>query len=108
MRIDRLMCFLRFVKTRSLAHRLVDQGHIRRNGMRVTRASLPIEIGDVLTFPIGETIRIVEILALPDRRGPAAEAQICYRALDQAGQSAIAPMFKNLANGDQDKGITLP
>ena len=85
MRIDRLLCHLRFVRTRSAAHRLVEEGHIRRNGERVTRASRDIVQGDVLTLPLGGTVRLVEILALPERRGPPREAQACYRELDPNG-----------------------
>lgn len=90
MRIDRLLCHLRFVKTRTLAQTLVEAGHVRRNGRRVTRASQPVAPGDVLTFPIGKRVRVIELLELPARRGPAAEARACYRALDPEGQTAIA------------------
>lgn len=90
MRIDRLLCHLRFVKTRALAQTLVETGHMRRNGQRVTRTSQPVAPGDVLTIPIGRTVRVIELLALPARRGPAVEAQACYRALDPEGQTAIA------------------
>ena len=82
MRVDRLLCYLRFVKTRSQARLLVDSGHIRCDGIRVIRASQMIELGSVLTLPIGRTVRIVKVLALPERRSPAAEARRCYRDLD--------------------------
>ena len=82
MRIDRLLCFLRFVRTRSSARKLVDEGHIRCNGERVLRASRDIAAGDVLTLPLGNAVKLVEILALPERRGPPSEAQTCYRELD--------------------------
>ena len=82
MRIDRLLCFLRFVRTRSSARKLVDKGHIRLNGERVRRASRDISEGDVLTLPLGNSVKLVEILALPERRGPPREAQTCYRELD--------------------------
>lgn len=39
-------------------------------------------VGDILTVPLGNTVRLIEVLALPDRRGPAREAQTCYRMLD--------------------------
>lgn len=84
-RIDRLLCYLRFVRTRSAAHRLVEEGHIRRNGERVTRCSRDISEGDVLTLPLGNSVKLVEILALPERRGPPREAQACYRELDPNG-----------------------
>ncbi len=85
MRIDRLLCQLRFVRTRGAAQRLIDEGHLRRNGERVMRQSLDVQPGDVLTLPLGRAIRLIEILALPERRGPPREAQACYRELDPRG-----------------------
>lgn len=82
MRIDRLLCFLRFVRTRSTARKLVDEGHIRLNGERVLRASRDIAPGDILTLPLGSSVKLIEVLALPERRGPPREAQECYRELD--------------------------
>lgn len=93
MRIDRLLCHLRFARTRSLAANLVRGGHLRRNGIRVTRPSQNVAVGDVLTIPLGPDVRLVEVLALPERRGPAREAEGCYRilepGLDQPAESDI-------------------
>ena len=90
MRIDRLLFFLRFAKTRGIAQRLVDQGHIRCNAQRVERHSHEVEPGDVLTIPLGRDVRVVELLAMPMRRGPAQEAQSFYRALDPDGKTDFA------------------
>lgn len=90
MRIDRLLCYLHFVKTRSIAHRLIGEGHVRRNGQRVCRASQPVEEGDVLTIPLEESVLVARIFTLPTRRGPPAEAQLCYLTLDPQAQTAIA------------------
>jgi ribosome-associated heat shock protein Hsp15 len=90
-RIDRLLWQLRFVKTRGLAQALVAAGHLRRNGTRVLRASQDVREGDVLTIPLHLGVQVIEVLALPVRRGPPAEARACYRALDEGGESAIAP-----------------
>jgi ribosome-associated heat shock protein Hsp15 len=87
MRLDRLLWFLRFAKTRSAAQRWIAEGHIRRNGERVIRQDQPIGIGDVLTLPLRSRVLPIEILALPVRRGPAAEASACYRPLDAAGRA---------------------
>ncbi len=84
MRIDRLLCCLRFTRTRSAARALIERGHVRRNGERVLRSSREIGVGDVLTLPLGKSVKLVEILQLPERRGPAREAQACYRELDQS------------------------
>ena len=73
-----------------MAQRWIAQGHIRRNSQRVTRQDQAVEIGDVLTLPLGNSVKIIRILALPDRRGPPAEAKGCYDALDDGGCVAIA------------------
>ncbi len=90
MRIDKLLWFLRFAKTRALAQSMAEEGHIRLNGRRIERAHQRISHGDVIVFALGGSVRVIEILVLPERRGPAAEAQACYRSLDAAGLSPIA------------------
>ncbi len=90
MRIDRLLCYLRLVKTRSMAQRLIGEGRVRHNGQRVCRASKPVAEGDVLTIPLGESVLVARICALPARRGPPEEARLCYLPLDQQAQDAIA------------------
>lgn len=100
MRIDRLLCTLRFVRTRSLGAKLATGGHLRRNGARVTKASQEVAIGDILTIPLGASVRLIEVLALPDRRGPAREASACYRALDQHDETDIGEWEQPLTQGD--------
>jgi ribosome-associated heat shock protein Hsp15 len=90
MRIDLALTRLRFVKTRSRAQALTEGGHVRCNGARVTRSSHALAVGDVLTLPTPHGVSVIEILALPDRRGPPAEARSHYRELDQNRESAIA------------------
>ncbi|MED5544193.1 MULTISPECIES: RNA-binding S4 domain-containing protein [Novosphingobium] len=82
MRVDKLLWFLRLAKTRAVAQGLAHDGHMRLNGRRIERAHQKIAPGDILTVPIGRNVRVIEILALPERRGPAPEAQACYRVLD--------------------------
>ncbi|APE27534.1 S4 domain-containing protein [Aurantiacibacter gangjinensis] len=84
MRIDLLLVRLRLAKSRAIAKRWVEDGHIRCNRLRVTCASQAVSVRDVLTLPIGEGVRVIEILALPERRGPAAEALAHYQVLDAA------------------------
>ncbi len=90
MRIDRLLWSLRLATSRSFAQQWARAGHIRLNGRRVTKPSVAIAEGDVLTLPMRTHVRVIEILALPERRGPAAEAQACYRVLDAGAAIAIA------------------
>jgi ribosome-associated heat shock protein Hsp15 len=78
LRIDRLLFFLRFAKSRSLAQKWVEQGHMRINGARVTHAHQAVRVDDMLTLPTATGARLIQVTALPHRRGPAAEAQDCY------------------------------
>lgn len=81
-RIDKWLWHARFFKTRSLAAKLVDGGHCRVNRDRIRKPGHTIKPGDVLTFPQGRNIRVIEVLAISDRRGPAPEARLLYNDLD--------------------------
>jgi len=101
MRIDKLLWFLRFTKTRGIAQALAEEGHIRLNGRRIERAHQRIATGDVLVIPLGNTVRVIELLSLPNRRGPTCEAQACYRVLDAPANSLLAATEnRNAAEGD--------
>jgi len=89
-RIDRLLHALRFARSRTLAQRWIAEGHIRRNGRRVLRQDLEIAVGDVLTLPLRSRVLVIEIVALPARRGPPSEARACYRPLDAHRPNGIA------------------
>ncbi len=78
LRIDRLLFFLRLTKSRSLAQKWVEQGHLRVNGHRVSSAHYAVKVGDVLTRPTATDARVLAIMELPHRRGPAEEARSCY------------------------------
>ena len=88
LRLDKWLWFARFVKTRSLATRLVVEGRMRVNGAPTQKAHYAVKVGDVLTFPLGPHIRIIRVVALGSRRGPAAEAQALYDDLDPPQQAA--------------------
>jgi ribosome-associated heat shock protein Hsp15 len=90
MRLDKLLFCLRFAKTRGAAQRWIGEGHIRHNGKRVTENDREVAPGDVLTLQLRSRVLPVEVIALPARRGPIAEARACYRELDGKGASAIA------------------
>ncbi|WP_204115171.1 RNA-binding S4 domain-containing protein [Shimia biformata] len=77
-RLDKWLWHARFFKTRTLAAKVVSGGHVRVNGTKAAKPSHSVSQGDVLTFPQARRIRVVEIAALGDRRGPAAEAQALY------------------------------
>ena len=88
LRLDKWLWQARFVKSRSLGTALICDGFVRVNGIRVTRPSRDVTPGDVLTFPQGAQIRLIRILALGLRRGPAEEAEALYADLDAARRAA--------------------
>ena len=50
-------------------------------GERVSKASFAIRPGVTLAFPQARCIRVVRVLSLASRRGPATEAQMLYTDL---------------------------
>ncbi len=89
MRVDKLLWFLRFARSRPVAQDWVGDGHIRLNGRPIDKPGMAVAAGDVLTLPFPAHVRVVEIVALPGRRGPASEAQACYRVLDERRANPI-------------------
>ena len=83
-RLDRWLFFCRFFKTRAMAARLIQEGRVRIEGEATSKPHRGVGAGDVLTFPQGRRVRVVRILSLPPRRGPAPEAQGCYEDLSPA------------------------
>lgn len=90
MRLDKLLFNLRLAKSRALAQRWIGEGHMRVNGQRVSGQDRRVNAGDVLTLPTATGVLVIEITALPERRGPASEAHQCYRPLDLDGPIALA------------------
>lgn len=81
MRLDRFLWFVRVVKKREWAQAMAAAGTLRIDGRRIERAACPVRVGDTLTFMANERVRVIRVLALPTRRGPATEAQACYAEL---------------------------
>lgn len=87
MRIDRYLHCIRLVKSRSLAQSVIDGGHVRIDGKRVAKASEPVRVGSTIALPLRDRVRVLRVLALPERRGPAAEARTCYQDLGVDGKT---------------------
>ena len=76
-----LLYRLRLAKTRGGVQRMLEDLPVRMDGRRITKPSCPVKEGAVLTLPFHGRVRVVEILSLPDRRGPADEAKSHVREL---------------------------
>ncbi|MCG8543882.1 MAG: RNA-binding S4 domain-containing protein [Alphaproteobacteria bacterium] len=82
LRIDKWLWHARFFKSRTLAAKRVAAGGVRVNRKLTRKANHPVQPGDVLTFPLGPHVRVIEIVALGERRGPAVEARTLFQDLD--------------------------
>ena len=76
-RIDKWLWQARFYKTRSLAAAAIECGKVHLNAERVKPAHR-VRIGDRLSLSLQGIVAEFEVLGLPLRRGPAAEAQSCF------------------------------
>lgn len=81
-RLDKWLWCARFLKTRADCARLVALGSIRINRQPTDKPHARLRPGDVITLPLRDTVRVVRILALAGRRGPAPEASTLYELIE--------------------------
>ena len=75
---------------------------MRVNGTKIAKPAQAVGPDDVLTFPIGTQIRVVRILALGTRRGPAPEAQALYHDLSEPQNDVpAAPRYEGKGRPDK-------
>lgn len=88
MRLDLWLWRTRFYKTRTqAAEAIADTGaRIERDGQvrRVDKGATLVEVGDLVNFTNPAGVQVVEVKALPGRRGPAREAASMYRPVGAA------------------------
>lgn len=82
MRLDKWLWHARFFKTRSLAARYVERSRCRVDGRVTDKPHAIVAPGMVLAFAQGPRVRVVRILALGERRGPAPEARALYDEIE--------------------------
>jgi ribosome-associated heat shock protein Hsp15 len=82
LRLDKWLWQARFFKTRALAAAEIEGPGIRINGQKTHKPGHVLRPGDTLTFRQAQTIRLIRVTDLGQRRGPATEAQALYLDLD--------------------------
>lgn len=102
-RIDRWLWAARLFKTRSLASRACGSGHVKING-RSVKAAKPVRSGDRLEVTTPAGLRVLEVLALADKRGPAAVA----RSLYEDHTPAVEPAERVPSTGARARGAGRP
>jgi ribosome-associated heat shock protein Hsp15 len=80
------------MKARADCARLIAEGSVRINRQPTEKSHARLRVGDIITFPLRGEVRVIEVLALAVRRGPAPEAEGLYRD--------IAPPQKPCAPAD--------
>lgn len=87
MRLDVFLWRARFFKARTSATEAIEEtgARIERGGQvrRIDKPATPVEPGDILSFRAPSGQKLVRILSLPARRGPPAEAALCYEAVGE-------------------------
>jgi len=81
LRLDKWLWYARFFKTRANATRAISAGRFRLDGEVMSKPHRAAQPGQVLTFMQGDWVRVIKILALGTRRGPASEAVELYEDL---------------------------
>ena len=84
LRLDKWLWYARFFKSRSAATKAILGGRFRLDGMVMNKPHRQALCGQVLTFIQADRIRVIKIMALGNRRGPASEASLLYEDLTPA------------------------
>jgi ribosome-associated heat shock protein Hsp15 len=109
-RLDKWLWFARFYKTRSLATAAIVGGKVHLNAERVKPAHR-LRVGDRLSLSLQGIVAEFEVLGLPERRGPASEAQTHYRETPESAarrtqlreQQRLAQLSRPRPEGRPDK-----
>jgi ribosome-associated heat shock protein Hsp15 len=109
-RLDKWLWYCRFYKTRSAATAAITGGKVHLNAERVKPAH-KVRVGDRLSLSLQGIVAEFEVLGLPHRRGPAAEAQGHYletadssrRRINLREQQRLAELSRPRSEGRPDK-----
>jgi ribosome-associated heat shock protein Hsp15 len=98
MRLDKWLWAARFYKTRTLAAQAVDAGQVRVAGERVKTAH-PVRVGERVSVRKSGYVWEIDVIALSDKRGGAADAALLYEedASSIAAREALAAQRKAAA-----------
>ena len=108
LRLDKWLWYARFFKTRANATRAISGGRFRLDGEVMSKPHRAAQPGQVLTFTQGDRVRVIRVVALGTRRGPASEAVELYEDLSpeipkRRTERDAEPVFES-----RDKGAGRP
>ncbi|HXV31026.1 MAG TPA: RNA-binding S4 domain-containing protein [Sinorhizobium sp.] len=93
-RLDKWLFFARLIKSRSLAQKAIESGHVAVNGLRATQSSAQVKAGDMLDLSLERRDLVVRVLLPGTRRGPYEEARLLYEDLTPPASSERLTPFE--------------
>ncbi len=87
-RLDIWLWRARLFKSRARAAAFCIEDGLRINRIKTGKAHHPVRPGDVLTLALGTQVRVLRVVSLGTRRGPASEARGLYENLDSSRLAA--------------------
>jgi len=108
LRIDKWLWHARFFKSRTLAARLCGSGKLRLNSELIRKSHATLKQGDVLTFPKNDDVRVIKVVTLSTRRGPASEAITLYEDLEPPQPAAKKAQERKTALAAREPGAGRP
>jgi len=80
-RIDNWLYRLRFAKTRGVAQKIIKDGKVRINKIKIKKPSNKIKYGDIITLNKNDEILVLKVIGFTKRRLNYKNAKTCYRIL---------------------------
>ena len=97
-RLDLFLFYIRMFKSRNLATKFIISNRLRISGQVTQKPHKLISIGDVLSLPIQDYVKILKVVDIPKRRGPFSEALNYYEDITplktQEIKVNVTPKFK--------------
>jgi ribosome-associated heat shock protein Hsp15 len=84
-RLDKWLFYARLCPNRTTAHGTILSGRVRLNGKRVEKPGRTVHPGDVLTLALGNSVKVLKILKLAERRSSSATARLLYEIVADEG-----------------------
>ena len=97
-RLDLYLFYIRIFKSRNSATKFIISNRLRISGQATQKPHKLISIGDVLSLPIQDYVKILKVVDIPKRRGPFSEALNYYEDITplktQKNRVNVTPKFK--------------
>ena len=97
-RLDLYLFYIRIFKSRNLATKFIISNRLRISGQVTQKPHKLISIGDVLSLPIQDYVKILKVVDIPKRRGPFSGALNYYEDITplktQKNKVNVTPKLK--------------